>query len=207
MPDEPSLAALRLAAEEARARGYVRARAAIQSQRATLLVLKLGAWLEERSWRRQHLSEDGARFFEPLEALAAELLGKRHKQARKRGAGFANLAPEPRHELRISLKKLRYASEFFRSLYEGEAKRLARYLKQLAALQDALGHANDVATAKSLVHRLEAEAGTELPHEARVGGGLVVGWHARGLLDGEADLVRSWDEFAAAKPFWRSREA
>jgi inorganic triphosphatase YgiF len=203
MPGDPALSSLRQAAEAARARGYDRARAAIQSQRATLLVLKLGAWLESRSWRRQELSEDAARLFGPVDALAAELLERRHHRARKRGKGFEQLPPAARHELRIALKKLRYAGEFFRSLYEGQGKRHERYVRGLSRLQDELGHANDVATARSLMRRLEDETGGGLAAEARVGGGLVIGWHARGLVDEEDALVRGWQDFAAAKPFWR----
>jgi inorganic triphosphatase YgiF len=206
MPGDPALAALRRAAGAARARGYERARDAIRSRRAAVLALRLGAWLEERSWRRQALSEEGARLFDPVGALAADLLDRRHRQARRRGAGFAGLGAEARHELRIALKKLRYASEFFRSLHEGQGRGYGRYVRELAALQEALGRANDVATAGQLVRRLQTEAGLDPAPEARLGGGLVVGWHARGLRDEEGELLRGWEGFSRAKPFWRGTE-
>ena len=72
-----------------------------------------------------------------------------------RRSSFAELAPAERHQLRIALKKLRYAAEFFRSLY-GE-KEVAQYLKRMSALQDDLGHLNDVATAETLMDKLAGE--------------------------------------------------
>jgi triphosphatase len=36
----------------------------------------------------------------------------------------------------------------------------------------------------------------------RVGGGMVIGWYARGLLRYEPQLIEEWDQFVAAKPFW-----
>jgi triphosphatase len=55
------------------------------------------------------------------------------------------------------------------------------------------------------VTELEAAAGVGLAAEARVGGGLVVGWHARGLLDDEPALRSAWEAFAGTKPFWSQR--
>ncbi|UEM20041.1 CHAD domain-containing protein [Skermanella mucosa] len=193
------LTALREAALASRERAYGRAREAILSPRYTTLLLKLGSWLEARSWRQQPLSEEAARLFAPVTDLADGLLAKRHKQARRRGAGFAHLRAEQRHELRISLKKLRYAAEFFRSLYGDKAT--AKYLRRLAALQDDLGHLNDVATAETLMGRLanEQTGGSGL---WRIGGGMVIGWHARGVAQIEPRLVQDWENFASARPFW-----
>ncbi len=100
--------------------------------------------------------------------------------------------------MRIALKKLRYAAEFFRSLY-GD-KEVARYLKRLSALQDDLGHLNDVATAETLMDKLAGEATEDGPW--RIGGGIVIGWHARGVTQLEPQLVRDWENFAKASPFW-----
>ncbi|WP_207480293.1 CYTH and CHAD domain-containing protein [Arenibaculum pallidiluteum] len=202
LPGNPALAALRAEAVAARERGHARARAAILSQRCTLLLLRFGAWLEARSWRRQEVSEDSATLMQPVGVVAEALLSRRQRAARRRGKGFARLAAGPRHELRIALKKLRYATEFFRPLYSEDGRAVSRYLRQLSALQDALGHANDVATAGELLAELEAASGDRLPLPARTGSGLVVGWHARGLVDGEPELRAAWDDFADARPFW-----
>ncbi|EWY38466.1 hypothetical protein N825_13340 [Skermanella stibiiresistens SB22] len=198
------LTALREAALASRERAYGRARDAILSDRYTTLLLKLGAWLESRSWRQQPLSEEAAKLFDPVTDLADGLLAKRHKQARRRGAHFAKLRSEQRHELRISLKKLRYAVEFFRSLYGDKAT--VKYLRRLSALQDDLGHLNDVATAETLMGRLAdermGENAGDKPGLWRIGGGMVIGWHARGVTQIEPQLVQDWENFADATPFW-----
>jgi len=195
--DKPT-EALHRAALASRTRAYEQARTAILSPRYTVLLLRLGGWLESRSWRQQPLSEEAALLFAPVTELADGLLAKRHRKARKLGAHFADLAPEQRHQLRIALKKLRYAAEFFRSLY-GD-KKVARYLRRLSALQDDLGHLNDVATAETLMDRLAGEPAEDGPW--CIGGGIVIGWHARGVTQLEPLLVRDWEKFSKASPFW-----
>jgi inorganic triphosphatase YgiF len=198
--DKPT-EALHRAAVASRTRAYEQAQAAILSTRYTVLLLRLGGWLESRSWRQQPLSEEAARLFAPVTELADGLLAKRHRKARKLGKRFAELAPAERHQLRITLKKLRYAAEFFRSLY-GE-KEVAQYLKRMSALQDDLGHLNDVATAETLMDKLAGEqAESQDAGLWRIGGGMVIGWHARGLNQLEPRLVRDWEKFAKASPFW-----
>lgn len=202
-PLQEDIDALAAAARGRRARAYEQAHAAILSERYTTLLLRLGAWVEARGWRDQPVSERSARLFEPVAGLADQLLSRRHKKARRAGHGFADLSVGERHALRIALKKLRYAAEFFRSLYDDKPVR--RYLQQLAAFQDALGHLNDVATATRLLHELHDDGSRPLPGEPRAAG-IVIGWHARGVLDSETALVGLWDGFAAAKPFWSKPE-
>lgn len=193
------IATLEAAARARRDRAYDGAREAILSKRYTELQLRLGVWQEEKGWRAQPVSEQSARLFEPVVQLADELLAKRHKRARKAGQGFAELSVEDRHQLRIALKKLRYAAEFFRSLYDDKPAR--RYIQQLAAFQDALGHLNDVATATRLLHDLHDD-GSRAGSGERRAAGLVIGWHARGVSDLESHLNAQWEGFAGAKPFW-----
>ena len=196
LDDIGSLAA---AASAKRDRAYEAAREAILSDRYTTFLLKVGAWVESRGWRAQPVSEHSARLFEPVEDLADHLLTRRAKKARRAGQGFADLSVVERHELRIALKKLRYAAEFFRSLYDDKPAR--RYIQQLAAFQDALGHLNDVATATRLLHELHDDGSRPAPGEPRAAG-IVIGWHARGVTEAEPTLVSLWEGFANAKPFW-----
>jgi CHAD domain-containing protein len=163
------------------------------------LLLQLQAWLEARAWRNPNLTSETAPLFRPVGDLADKLLGKRHRSVCKRGRHFPTLAPEARHEVRKELKKLRYAVEFFQNLYAG--KRLKRYLQRLEALQEDLGHLNDVATARSLTERLKKQ-NPQVNGDWRIGSGLVMGWHtqAAGIL--EPHLIEHWQRFAAAKPFW-----
>lgn len=61
------------------------------------------------------------------------------------------------HQLRISCKKLRYASEFFRSLYP--KKNIKPFIKQLEQLQDCLGTIHDCFVHKQMHQILMAEQG------------------------------------------------
>ena len=73
-----------------------------------------------------------------------------HNKALKKGAHFAHLQPEARHDLRVTLKKLRYAVEFFLPVFAGQAS-AKRYVARLSKLQDALGYANDSTAMGSLL--------------------------------------------------------
>src|SRR3546814_4235956 len=124
---------------------------ALASPRYTRFLLRLGGWLEDRGWRPEATREAAREMAlaQPLVALADALLAKRHRQALKRGRGFAKLPTAERHQLRIAVKKLRYTTEFFRGLYP--PKRSKGYLAALRDLQESLGHLNDVAGAEHLL--------------------------------------------------------
>lgn len=200
-PQRDGLAALIDAAGAARARAYQGVAEALAAPRYTSFVLRLGLWLEERAWREGGTATEEVWLQRPLVALADAVLAGRHKTVLKRGRGFETLSAQGRHRLRIAVKKLRYATEFFAGLYRG--KRRKPYQRDLAAFQDRLGRLNDIAVAESLIDRLVREAGDpDRGLTLREGGALVLGWHARGLVDQEPDLVRAWDHFARRKPFW-----
>jgi CHAD domain-containing protein len=66
-----------------------------------------------------------------------------------------DIAAEPRHELRIRLKRLRYALDMVSSLLP--PRRVARYQRTLGELQDRLGQLNDLATVRRLLSDGPAE--------------------------------------------------
>jgi triphosphatase len=201
-PDDAALARLAKAAEAARAQGYVEARAAIDAPSYTRYMLQLRRWIEARGWREQAPARGAAWLERPIAEFAAHRLGKRQRKALEVGRDFAQLSAEQRHLLRIALKKLRYATEFFQSLYP--KKRTKPYLAELKDLQDRLGHLNDVAVAQRLIDSLIGEAGWRAHGDGLQGaGGLVLGWHARGVTDLEPAIVRAWQDFAEREPFWR----
>ena len=176
--------------------------ATVAAPRYTRYLLRLGAWLEGKGWRRGADPKITEWQDRPIVELADHLLSKRHKAVLKLGEGFADLPTERRHEVRIALKKLRYATEFFRSLYR--PKQAKPYLKALAGLQDSIGHLNDVAVAGRLMDDLTAAAkGPERDRAALLrAAGTVVGWHEHGVAVLEPQIVEDWHEFADARPFW-----
>jgi inorganic triphosphatase YgiF len=199
-PEQAAFATLRLRLEEARARAYGDVRHVLASTRVTRFFLRLNVWLATRGWRAAATEKELKRLDAPIGELAQAKLDRRLKTVRKAGRGFAKLSVEERHLVRIAMKKLRYASEFFRSLYERQATK--PFLKNLAAIQQHLGRLNDVATAR---HLLAAHAGEKTAEmgEAR---GLILGWHAQATETNERDVRAAWDEFCDSAPFWRDED-
>ena len=108
------------------------------------------------------------------------------------GTNIAHAAPEARHAARLAAKKLRYATEFFASLYSH--KRARRYRKALAVLQEELGIWNDAAVAAGLAAGL---AGPDSPAAA-----AFTGWAAARGATRTEELAKAWADYAAARPFW-----
>jgi triphosphatase len=201
-PDDANFARVAAAAQTARAMGYAQARAAIEAPSYTRYMLQLGRWIEACGWRTQTTGRGADWLDRPIVEFAADVLGERQRKALKRGRQFAQLSAAERHQVRIALKKLRYASEFFQVLYP--KKHTKPYLATLKDLQDRLGHLNDVAVAERLIGTLVGEGDRSADGDGlQWAGGLVLGWHARGVAEIEPATVRSWQEFAELEPFWR----
>jgi CHAD domain-containing protein len=129
--------------------------------------------------------------------VAAHVLQKRYKQLRQHGKLLNELNIEQRHLARIAGKKLRYAAEFFSSLYpSGKAD---TFLQKLAQLQDVLGTLNDIAVTDRLSHQLAGDHPDLIVGEALH---IVSGWSACEVTHKLADMDRVWRTFAIHKPFW-----
>lgn len=95
-------------------------------------------------------------------------------------------SPPSLHELRIGIKRLRYAIEFFDPMIPGKAG--ANVIRRLAGLQEELGQLNDLASAGTL---LMVCAGRD-PH-LREAVTLIGGWHGprhAALLDDIPDKLK-----------------
>ena len=106
----------------------------------------------------------------------------------------SKLSEKRRHKLRIHAKRLRYAADFYMTLYDGDraAKRSAALLSATTALQDILGLLNDRAMMKALIaERLPSIARRHLPPPTG---------------RSEAELLAEADEayrrLRGRKPFW-----
>ncbi|MBE0620438.1 MAG: CHAD domain-containing protein, partial [Burkholderiales bacterium] len=106
-----------------------------------------------------------------------------------------------RHRLRIAAKKLRYAAEFFSTLFP--KRRVRPYVQSLAAMQDVLGGLNDAATQLHLLE--EVMAGVRAP-DARIAG-MIQGWGAASTHLQLHALDPAWDRWKRQKPFWKSPHA
>ena len=176
------------AAAAAREKANASGRAAVRSRRYARLVFTLG---------RVAAAAAGVvtdpRCVAPVLPFAAGLLEKRHDKVLARGGKLARRSPRELHALRIAVKKLRYASEFFGSLFEEE--RAKAFRSRLAELQDSLGVINDQAT---MLERTRAA----LPRTSPVLESLVAGWSARVVHDERERLKDAWQRFRRTRKFW-----
>jgi len=198
--DDAALKRLRAEAEELRDERRRSLRGTLRSRRLTRLLLSLGHWIARSSWREQALSESSALLFQPARAFSDGLLERLHHRAEKLGRAAVTGPPPARHELRIALKKHRYACEFFRSLYEGRDAR--RYLRRLSRLQDVLGALNDVATAGRVLQELLGRVGPPDADSLARTVGFIEGFAAREDELSLRELTMLWKRFARTRPFW-----
>ena len=108
----------------------------------------------------------------PLKALEAF-----HRKALKKARRIDWHDEKRRHALRIRLRRLRYACEFFAPFFP--RTQYAAYLKRVKALQDLLGELNDIAVARRLLKEMKAEPPKPLQRrEARLICALGPAWAA-----------------------------
>jgi CHAD domain-containing protein len=141
---------LKARAAHRRRREREAARAALASARYARVVLDLARWLARAD------PDPTPAPGEPLVRFAARVIRKRHKRLLDDARRLRELDAAGRHRLRIDAKRLRYGIEGLASLFESH--RTTRYRDTLAALQDALGEANDAVAAGRLVAELRAPA-------------------------------------------------
>ena len=198
-PDDQTLERLAEAAETERARAYEQAEA-LRAPEYTEFLLRFGRWIETAGWREE---ANRAVLDQPLANLGERLLDKRHERVLKRGREFEQLSDADLHRLRISLKKLRYAGEFFAAQFPDGKPR--PYIRALRRLQDDLGQLNDAAVAESCLKTLlDTRRGSSHLAALGVGAGQVIGWHARAREETSSRLTEDWHEFAATEPYWRA---
>jgi CHAD domain-containing protein len=155
---------------------------------------------------------EGKGLDQPLLELASAALTRAHERLLKRGHGFEQLSKPERHEVRIALKRLRYALDFFSDIFGDERKK--KFMKKLARLQDDLGRMNDVAVAETMLAQLVGVAGdgSEPAAPAAPQGQLafaaggILGWHRRRAAEIDLQLVKDWNAFVHAEPFWEQKQ-
>jgi inorganic triphosphatase YgiF len=123
------------------------AAAAVDSQRYHRLLLQLARWLQDSDM------EPARGQPQQLHAFARRVLKKNQRRLARRGNQVSGNDVRASHRLRIAVKKMRYAVEFFESLYP--PRRLRQYRGRLTDLQDQLGWYNDVAVADKLLEQLQ----------------------------------------------------
>ncbi len=172
-------------ARSRRAHARREVREALLSPRRAALFASLALWLEA--------PPSAASTGTALPKFAAGSVRRLHKRLIRDGAGLDACTPEERHRLRIDAKRLRYATEFFGSLFAGRVAR--SYQRSLVGLQDALGALNDDATATRLLAGLPAGEGL-WP--------FIAGWLAARDADRLSEAVAALEDLAQAPRIWKS---
>ncbi|MFN3399461.1 MAG: CHAD domain-containing protein [Ferrovibrio sp.] len=166
LPDEPRLTALTGVIAERRQAMRQEALRLLGAPRYGTIVLTMLALVHGIS------AAESSKARAPLHL--AEFAHERLRRLRRQALDLARQAdavrPETFHALRIGIKRLRYALEFFAPLAARKVTR--RRIEELAALQDVLGRINDLANAGAL---LTACAGSDPALREAVS--LIAGWH------------------------------
>jgi inorganic triphosphatase YgiF len=178
--------------QQHRDKAYEKVQETIASSRFSNGILATAAWIQAGDWLMDGSRSARVRRKQPVPALAEEELGRRWKRILKRGRNLAELDPEERHQVRIEIKKLRYATEFFESLFKGKGMKKKRRaaLDTLEAFQETLGELNDIAVSSGM----DASPAAEAIHKEQI---------AR--VDAFLDAAEAhYREFASLEPFWKS---
>jgi inorganic triphosphatase YgiF len=164
--------------------------------------LSLERFVARRGWRVGAPDDRREWLSEPVAPFALRSLDRLHHKLLKRGKRFDSLTPLERHAVRIAVKHLRYATQFFGSLFD-PASAVERYAVKAAALQDLLGERNDVTNALCLIQTLDFHSDAQFAYAA----GVAAGWRVRGGLGEEPALRKAWRSLRRAEPFWHGEAA
>mgnify|MGYP001164711774 FL=1 len=193
-PRKRSLSLFRGAAEILRKRHHETLRDALEQPHYPLMMQRFADWLERREWREGLNDEQRPPLAEPVLDFATPLLERDHRRVAKWGAAFAGLSAEERHALRIRIKELRYALDFFASLYPAPAVKMT--LSALSDLQDCLGVMNDITVARQLLD----ETGLRPLSVARQ---VIEGWYGCRLDSHERQFTEVWRRYQECERPWR----
>ncbi len=131
-----------------------------------------------------------------LAAFAARRLDRLHRKALALAGAAQAQDPASLHALRIGVKRLRYAIEFFAPLYPAREARNA--LSSLTGLQDALGALNDLARAGTLLVQCADDDAA-----LREAVSLVGGWHGARYAALRRLTLQGIKRLRKSKRFWK----
>ncbi len=197
-PGDAGLSWLKAQAIAEREAAYAAMRETVAARDYARTFLRLGLWAESRGWRAAAEAGQQAVLNGAVEPFARKVLAKRWKKVSRLAKDLAGGDDQAVHRMRLALKKLRYGTHFFRSLFPG--RKMAAYLEAVSGLQDRLGHFNDVAASRALIGRLLARPDGDGP-AIRQAAGLAIGWHSHAAHAARKTLLKSWHALERVRPF------
>ena len=174
-----------------------RAKALLAEPGFTQHSLAFSRLLVEGAWTHERDAAHAEAAAMPLSEYAAKLLLRRSRKVLKRGSELQRNDPASLHALRIQIKKLRYACEFFTPLFGRKSAK--RYLSRLEDLQEILGVLNDAATAHRLLDALATRASDSTGQQTI---GFLRGYAAAAADVRLGELENAWRRFEKADSFW-----
>lgn len=176
----------------AREVAYDRVGDMLSSPAVRRLMLDLAEWIAGDNW--VSVSDRKADGNQPAREFAVKALDRFRRKVKKNGRNLADADDEARHEIRKDAKKLRYAAEFFASLFERkrERRRYKRFVAALEALQDQLGALNDLVTAPEVLEKLGVTDDPDVPR-------LLAKGRRKKRLDAAGD---AHEDLIDTKRFW-----
>jgi CHAD domain-containing protein len=183
-----------------RATAFAEAKAAVESPRYRSLLLDTLQWLEVGDWAKRSRRYGD----QPIEWSAADIFARRTKKATKKAKRLHELDARQCHKLRIAMKNLRYAGDFFGHLFAGRKakKRLSSFQACAESLQDHLGALNDITVQQKLVSKLAAGKSHARALARVFAAGVVSGSEQNEIQPLLSAVDKDFRKFAHLRPFW-----
>jgi triphosphatase len=147
--DRREIAALHTCLSDNRAVGFEKARTIVTGERYRRLVLNAALWLADGYWCKDPTFTSLRA--QPVKDFGRQILIRFMKKTAKKAKGLERLDDRHRHRLRIAVKKLRYAIEFFDSVFLINRKKCRKYSKTLEKFQSVLGKLNDIQVHRKMI--------------------------------------------------------
>lgn len=205
-PKDTGLTALCAEVGQRRDCAAARAVSAVASDRFRRLVLRTALWILASEWS-DTAPMPGALPANRIGAFARQTLSERRRKLVRRLKRVRELDEGRRHKLRIAVKKLRYAAEFFEPLF-GEGAQRRRFATTLESLQDQLGRINDIAVHRRLGREL---VDAWIANDAEKGGHAAAHQYALGFAIGQEQheiaacagaVLKAGRRLAKAERYW-----
>lgn len=179
------------------------AQSAVQSTRFRALTFEVAAWLQAGHWATPQDELVRDRGDVQIAIFAAEQLTRRWRKLCRSREALVKRETRDLHRLRIQTKKLRYAIEFFGTLFAARhaKRRLRRLLPILAQLQDSLGDLNDIAMDEARLALMGVRRHAN-PNRA-FAAGLLAGREEARCEAAMAVASKAYAALVKSKPFWR----
>lgn len=137
---------------------FQKVKAVLAGRRYRQLKLHIALWLAGGAWRKNTSSASPGSL--QAKRFARKALLHLSKKIAREIHHMERLDDRRRHKLRIAVKKVRYAAEFFESLFDRRGG-YRKCLKALGRLQEVLGRLNDLQTERRAIAGAAQTAGAK----------------------------------------------